>query len=234
MVQDAADSAMNDRRCIVTGESVDPDGLIRFVAGPDGIVVPDLKRSLPGRGCWVSARRSYIEKAAARNLFSRALRRKVRVPDDLAGMVDALLARQTTGALAMARKAGDLVSGAMQVDKTLRAGRAIALLHAGEAAADGVRKLDQARRATVHLGGSDVPVFMLLSAEQMGLAFGSGNVIHAAVLDGRGGHAALRRLEALRDYRTGSDGRPRAAGADTGHLAVAAGGHGTAKETDQE
>jgi len=234
MTLNEADIAMNERRCIVTGESADADGLIRFVAGPDGMVVPDLKRTLPGRGCWVTARRAMVDKAVSKKLFARALRRKVDVPDDLGALVDRLLVRQATGALSMARKAGALVSGAMQVDKAVRAGRATALLHALHAAPDGIRKLDQARRATVHLGGPDVLVFMLLDDEQMGLAFGGGNVIHAAVLDGRGGHAALRRLEALRDYRTGPDMRPASPDAGAGLLAGTAGGHVTAKETDQE
>lgn len=229
-----ADSTMNARRCIVTGKSGDADGLIRFVAGPDGTVLPDLKRNLPGRGCWVSARRAMVDKAARKALFARALRRKVVVPVELGALVDDLLVRQVTGTLAMARKAGALVSGATQVDKAVRSGRARAVLHASEAAPDGVRKLDQARRATVHLGGPDAMVFKLLDAEQMGLAFGSGNVIHAAVLDGRGGDAALRRLETLRDYRTGSDERPLDAGDGVGRLAVPAGAHVTVKETDQE
>ena len=81
MDTDEADIAMNERRCIVTGRSADADRLIRFVAGPDGLVVPDLKRNLPGRGCWVSAQRTYIDKAAARNPFARALKRKVTVPE---------------------------------------------------------------------------------------------------------------------------------------------------------
>lgn len=234
MALDEMENAMNVRRCIVTGQSADADGLIRFVAGPDDVVVPDLKRNLPGRGCWVTAQRPIVDKAAAKNLFARALRRKVTAPVELGTLVDDLLVSQAAGALAMARKAGALVSGATQVDKAVRSGRARAVLHATEAAPDGVRKLDQARRATVHLGGPDAEVFRLLDAEQMGLAFGSGNVIHAAVLDGRGGDAALRRLEALRDYRTGSVGRLPQASAETGRLVSTAAAHVTVKETDQE
>ena len=216
--------AMNERRCIVTGQSGDADALIRFVAGPDGDVVPDLKRSLPGRGCWVTATRAMVDRAASKNLFARALRRKVSVPVELGALIDHLLVRQATSALSMARKAGCLVSGAAKVDKALRDGHALALIHAAEAAPDGVRKLDQARRATVHLGGPDVAVFRLLDAEQMGLAFAGGNVIHAAVLDGHAGHAALRRLIALRDYRNGSSERPEMDGRR----------HVTVRKTDQE
>lgn len=226
-------AAMNDRRCIVTGQSDRADRMIRFVAGPDGAVVPDIKRNLPGRGCWVTARRDCVDKAAAKTLFARALKSKVSVPADLGGLVDDLLARHAVGALAMARKAGHLVSGASKVDNALRAGKAIALLHAREAAADGVRKLDQARRATVHLGGPDVVVFALLSAEQMGLAFAGGNAIHAAVLDGRAGDAALRRLEALRDYRSDPRERPTEAGHGSGGPMKSGDTYAAVEETDQ-
>ena len=52
------DDLMNERMCIVTRETLPADEMIRFVAGPDGSVVPDLKRTLPGRGCSVKAERS--------------------------------------------------------------------------------------------------------------------------------------------------------------------------------
>ncbi len=192
---------MNDRTCIVTGKAGPSEALIRFVAGPDGDVVPDLRGNLPGRGCWVSATREAVEKAVARNHFKRGLKTDVRADAGLPDLVDALLMRQVTGALAMARKTGDLVSGHAQVDKAVRSGKALTVLHALEAADDGVRKIDQARRATVHLGGPDIGNHRMLSAEQIGLAFGGGHVIHAAVLDGRTGDAALRCLQALTHYR---------------------------------
>ena len=87
---------MNDRTCIVTRRPAGPDELIRFVVGPDGAVVPDLKRNLPGRGCWVTADREHVEKATKKGLFARAFKSgafksEVTVPADLGGMVDRLL-----------------------------------------------------------------------------------------------------------------------------------------------
>ncbi|MGQ3038966.1 MAG: DUF448 domain-containing protein, partial [Neoaquamicrobium sediminum] len=67
-------NAASERTCIVTRQGGSPDGLIRFVAGPDMDVVPDLKRNLPGRGCWVTAERTILDKAVAKNLFARALK----------------------------------------------------------------------------------------------------------------------------------------------------------------
>src|SRR6185436_4690726 len=102
---------MNDRTCIVTRRQGAADELIRFVAGPDGALVPDLKRNLPGRGCWVSAERLHVERAVARKLFGRALKQEVAVPVDLGETVDRLLARAALGALGLARKAGSIAMG---------------------------------------------------------------------------------------------------------------------------
>ena len=197
---------MNDRTCIVTRQSAEPDRLVRFVAGPDASVVPDLKRKLPGRGCWVTAERLFVDKAAAKKLFSRALKQEVTIPADLGGLVDRLMTQAALGSLGLARKAGKLTTGATQVDKSVRSGAALAVLHATEAAADGVRKIDQARRATVHLGGPDIAAYKLFSESELGLALGATNVIHAAVLAGDAGTAAVKRMEALDRYRGGSPG----------------------------
>lgn len=195
---------MNDRTCIVTRQAGDPEGLIRFVVGPDSSVVPDIKRKLPGRGCWVSANRRLVDEAARKNLFRRAFKADVVVAPDLGEMVDRILAQHALGAMGLARKAGLVALGAAKVEATVRSGEAAAVLHAREAQADGVRKITQARRATVHLGGPDIPAYKLFSEAELGLALGGANVIHAAVLAGDAGKAALKRVVALDRYRGGS------------------------------
>jgi predicted RNA-binding protein YlxR (DUF448 family) len=195
---------MNDRTCIASRQRRDPDELIRFVVGPDGAVVPDLKRNLPGRGCWVTADRLHVAQATSKNLFSRAFKRAVVVSDDLPDDVDALLARSALGLLGLARKAGVVALGATKVETLVRSGEAAAVLHAQEAAEDGVRKIAQARRAVVHLGGPRIPAFKLFPESELGLALGGTNVIHAAVLAKDAGAAAVRRLHALDRYRGGS------------------------------
>ncbi|WEX09263.1 RNA-binding protein [Chelativorans sp. AA-79] len=192
---------MNDRTCIVTRETRQPDQLIRFVADPDGMVVPDLKRKLPGRGCWVGAEKALVEKAAAKNLFARSLKAPVKVPPELAEMVESLLASGALGALGLARKAGAVALGAAKVEAGVRSGKVMAVLHAREASEDGVRKIANARKSIVHVGGPVVPAYKLFSEAELGLALGATNVIHAAVLDRGPGEAALRRIEALALYR---------------------------------
>lgn len=195
---------MNDRTCIVTRKAGAADDLIRFVVGPDSSVVPDLKRNLPGRGCWVTAERTHVERAAAKGLFPRAFKAKVGVPDDLARLVDELLARAALGSLGLARKAGALALGAAKVDGAVRSGKALLVLHAAEASEDGVRKITQGRRATLALGGPAIPAYKLFSEPELGLALGATNVIHAAVLAGDAGRAVEKRIVALDRYRGGS------------------------------
>lgn len=195
---------MNDRTCIVTRRQVEPDELIRFVVGPDNFVVPDLKRNLPGRGCWVTADRLHMDQAAGRNHFARAFRKDVRVPPELGAMVDGLLAKAALGIFGLARKAGAVALGAAKVESAVRSGKALLVLHAQEASEDGVRKITQARRATAYAGGPEIYAYKLFSETELSLALGATNVIHAAVLAQDAGNAVLKRMVALDRYRGGS------------------------------
>lgn len=204
------DEGMNGRTCIATREAGTPDTLIRFVATPDGIVVPDLKRQLPGRGCWIGVERSRIETAMAKNLFARALRRPVTVPADLADQVDRLLVAQVTGMMNLARKAGQFVFGTMKVDTAVRSGAALAVFHSLDAAPDGVRKISQARKAW-HLGmetEAEIPSFQLFGGAEMEQLMGQNAFIHAAALAGQAGEGVVKRANLLERYRNG--GRTRA------------------------
>src|ERR1700722_15220998 len=103
--------ASRQRRDLVSGEVMDEARLIRFVAGPGGVVVPDLARKLPGRGLWVAANRAAVETAARKGGFSRSAKTKLSAPADLAEQVDRLLAKRVLDGLGLARRAGDLTSG---------------------------------------------------------------------------------------------------------------------------
>ena len=192
---------MNDRTCIVTRKAGSAEELIRFVAAPDGTVTPDLKRALPGRGCWVEARRSVVEEATRKNLFARALKEGVTVSDDLAELIDRLLARAFSGTLGLARKAGLVALGSAKIEAAIRKGEPLLVLHALDAADDGVRKLDQARKAVAMTGGPVIPALKLLPGVEMDLALGGGNVIHAAVLKGPAGESLVKKAYKLARYR---------------------------------
>ncbi len=194
-------SLLNERTCIVTRVAQDRARLIRFVAAPDSTVTPDLKGVLPGRGCHVSARRETLELAMKRKLFARALKRDVIIPADLAEQVERLLVRNALGSLGLLRKAGQLFTGAAKVEDLVRGGRAAFTLHATDGAVDGVRKIDQARRATLALDGPDIPAFRLFTSGEMSLALGGENVIHAAATDGGAAKGSRERLQLLQQFR---------------------------------
>lgn len=202
---DFPDEGMNGRTCIVTRQAGTPDTLIRFVAAPDGMVVADLKRQLPGRGCWIGAERSRIEQAMAKNVFARALKRKVTVPADLADQIDRLLVGQLAGMMNLGRKAGQFISGTMKVDAAVRSGAALAVFHSLDAAKDGVRKIDQARKAW-HLGmetEAEIPSFRPFGGVEMEELMGQNAFIHAAALAGQAGEGVVKRANLLEMYRKG-------------------------------
>src|SRR6478752_405496 len=136
------DRSATMRMCAVSREVRPIDELIRFVVAPSGEVMADLKRKLPGRGLWVSASRRVVAEAVRRHQFGKGFKRDVRVAPTLAADTEALLVRSVVEALAMAAKAGQVVSGFSKVENALGQGQAVALLHASDGAADGIRKLD--------------------------------------------------------------------------------------------
>jgi len=162
--------------------------MIRFVLSPQGEVVPDLAGRLPGRGVWVTADRSLVQRAVRKRLFSRGFRAQAKVPEDLADRLEAQLARRLIELIGLARKAGQAVAGFEKVRARLREGRVGALIEASDGAPDGKEKLARLARG--------VPVIEALAGHELGLAFGRDFAIHAA-LD-RGGFADRAIAEALR------------------------------------
>lgn len=182
-----------DRRCIATGEAQPRDGLIRFVLGPDGAVMPDLAEKLPGRGVWASATRTALDKAVAKGLFSRGLKTKVDAPADLSDQVERLLTRRLTDSVALARKAGAAVCGFERVRETLLGGRVALLFAASDGAEGGKSKLRGL--------AEDAKTCSVLSSVELGLAFGRETVIHAALLDGGITKRVLREVGRLEGFR---------------------------------
>jgi predicted RNA-binding protein YlxR (DUF448 family) len=173
--------AHRERRDIVTGEVMPEERLIRFVATPDGSVMPDLGRKLPGRGLWVEATREAVDTAARRGLFSRAAKTKLSAPADLADQVQLGLERRCLERVGLARRAGVLISGFEKTSAALASGKVAWLVEASDGSADGRRKLLQIARKLPR----PPKVCGCFSDEQLGLATGAGHVIHSAFLAGR-------------------------------------------------
>ena len=201
------DRSATMRMCAVTREVRPIDELIRFVVSPQSEVIPDLKRKLPGRGLWVSASHRAVAEAVRRNQFSKGFKRDLRVAPTLATDTESLLVRSVIDALAMAAKAGQAVSGFSKVEDALEQRQAEALIHASDGAVDGIRKLDAIARQNAGINDEShkFPVVTVLTSEQLDLALGRSNVIHAALLAGPASKTLLSRSQVLVRYRMADD-----------------------------
>ena len=169
-----SDTAGSERTCIVTGTKDVPEAMLRFALGPDGSVVPDLRRKLPGRGVWTRLSFDTVSRAAAKQAFSRAFRAKVEAPASLAETVGALLERDALQSLSIANKAGLVVAGAFKVDSAIEAGGVVALIQASDGAADGAAKRVQALRVKLGPEADAVVRVDLFESAPIGFGIGAG------------------------------------------------------------
>lgn len=188
----------SERRCIVSGAVGAPDGLVRFVIGPDGSVVPDIDERLPGRGLWVTADRDVLARALAKGAFARAAGRKVGVDPALVERVANLIALRAIALLGLARRGGAAVAGYEKVRAALAqdregAGRAALVLEARDAGAD-------ARKRLVAAIGTRT-VLRVLEGAELASAFGRDMVAHVAVAGGRLAAEIERECRRLSGFR---------------------------------
>ena len=199
-LEDAADAAADDedgdepetgplRRCAVTRERLPVGQMIRFVIGPDRMVVPDLAARLPGRGIWLSARGDVIETARTRGAFARAARGAVSVPADLRSDLLLALVRRIGDTLGLARRAGQAIFGFARAREWLETGRVGLVMQASDGSPD-----ERAR----FVGGraTGVAVVTPLDGARLGAIFGRDHVVHVVVAPGR--LAEMLRIEAAR------------------------------------
>jgi len=200
--KDGDDRRARERLCVAT-RVVRPVGeLVRFVPSPDGVLTPDLKRVLPGRGVWVTATRRTFEEAARKKAFARSLKRPVTLPEGLADIIDKLLERAALDMLSFANKAGLVASGHAKVMERIEARGAVAVIQAVDGAEDGARKLASATRRAYVEARAPVLITNFRSAD-LDLALGRTNVIHAALAAGPAVSGFLERVVALDFWRDG-------------------------------
>jgi predicted RNA-binding protein YlxR (DUF448 family) len=185
--------AEGTRRCILSGERGEAEGLLRFVIGPGSRVVPDVSGNLPGRGYWLTPTRAAVEEAALRGVFAKAARQPVVADIDLADQVERLLARRCLDLLGLARRAGAVTVGFEPVRAALRADRVAVLVAARDGAMDG--------RAKLRALAPKVRRVEAFAVDELSLALGRENVVHAALAPGRAAErffAEARRLGGFR------------------------------------
>ena len=201
-----------ERFCVVAREVRPVGELIRFVVGPDGAVVPDIRRNLPGRGLWVTATYQAVDQAFRRKLFAKGFKRDVRTDAGLADNVGLLLERAALDALSITGKAGEIVTGFSKVEaaigKNPHLGGLLGLLHASDGSTEGLRKVEALLRRNDEGETHEIPVIRAFSGTQLDLALGRSNVIHAALLAGPASQGFLSRCQRMLRFRTGETSMP--------------------------
>jgi predicted RNA-binding protein YlxR (DUF448 family) len=193
-----------DRFCALTRDLKPVAEMIRFVVGPAGEAVPDVKRKLPGRGIWITASRAAIDEAVKRNVFARGFKRDLKVAENLAAQTEDLLTRAALDALAVAGKAGLVVGGFAKVEAAIGGKRLLALIHASDGAEDGKRKLAAALQRENTAESREIAIIEAFTGAELDLALNRSNVVHAALLAGPGSETFLARVARLARFRTGN------------------------------
>jgi predicted RNA-binding protein YlxR (DUF448 family) len=189
------------RRCVLTRERLPKTEMIRFVLGPDRVIVPDLAGRLPGRGIWLSARGDVIETARVQGTLARAFARAARgpatVPADLRVVLEAGLSRRIGELLGLARRAGQAVAGFQKAREWLRSGRAGLVLQASDGSTEErARFLSGAGAGEPGREEQTIPLAPLRAAE-LGTVFGRDHVVHVAVARGRLAEALVNETKRL-------------------------------------
>jgi len=207
-----------ERKCILTGEHGGRAALIRLALDDAGGVHADLGARAPGRGAWLSPDRALIATAAAKGKLRGVLMRafkttRIAVADDLAETIATGLERRALDRLGLENKAGHLIWGSERIADALGSGRARLLLHAADAAPDGSAKLDgKARGAPRAVAVAVLPA----GREQLSLALGRENVVHAAVCDPAAATRVLAAVDRWRAFNGMNSHQPAAAAGDEG------------------
>lgn len=192
------DGSGPQRSCIACRREGEKQTFLRFVLAPDGVVTPDLEEKLPGRGAYVCKSRSCLLEAVAKRQFGRSFKGKAVQPD--AGALDSLLQqsmeKRIGGYLALAAKAGAVVSGGEAVERSLKGSTSprLLLLTTDISPAIGERLRGMAERAGVQ-------VVQVLSKDKVGQLLGKESDRSAvAVLTDGFARSLQRDIERYRSY----------------------------------
>jgi predicted RNA-binding protein YlxR (DUF448 family) len=206
---------VNDRKCILSGESESREGLIRLALGPDDIVLPDVRARAPGRGAWIGVNRAALDVANAKGKLKGALARtfksgSVSAPADLGARIAEALERDALNRLGLESRSGAVLIGSEKIQDAARKGQVRLLMHAADASADGTRKLDQAWRVGSNAEGSDLRGMTLpVGRTILSLALGRENAVHVAVTDRAAAERVKSAIGRWRDFiGSGPDAEP--------------------------
>jgi predicted RNA-binding protein YlxR (DUF448 family) len=164
--------------CQISGKEAESADMLRFVLSPDGELTPDLGQKLPGESIWLANQRDLVAPLAAK-FATPVADLQAGAPESLELRLERLMRQQAHGILGLMRKSGAVVMGFMKVEAALKKGQIVLLFAAHDGAENGRQALAQKARAM------DIRLCALFSADELGMAFGRENVIHAGLTDAR-------------------------------------------------
>ena len=184
--------AVDERKCIVSGEVLPKENLLRFVVTPDNQIVPDFKKKLAGKGIWVSNSKSMLKKAIDKNIFSKAAKKTVKTDSELVEIVEGLLKKHGLNTISLARKAGILLTGFEKVSESIKKNKAAFILEAEDAGADGHNR--------IMLLAKNLEVFRIYKVEELDKALNKVNTVHAAFLQSEMAKQIRNEFSKLEDF----------------------------------
>jgi predicted RNA-binding protein YlxR (DUF448 family) len=118
------------RTCIGCRKILDQGMLVRYVLSPQGQVVVDYNRKLPGRGVYTCIDKQCLEAAVKRRQFDRAFKGPIERPcrEILLRSLGEQIEKRVLNLLGMARKSAVAVSGSRAVSAVLTAQKAPGLV----------------------------------------------------------------------------------------------------------
>ena len=152
------------RSCLGCREVKGKEELLRFVLTPERTLIPDPQGKLPGRGAYTCWKRACLEQAVAKRQFSRSFKGEVRSGSsaELAQLVAERLEERIASYLALANKAGKIVSGSDAVLDALRKGTPELLILAADISPESGEKFTAAAARVA------VATYFLFTKERLG------------------------------------------------------------------
>lgn len=184
--------AEETRKCIVCGEVLHKEKLLRFTLTPDNQIVPDFKKKLPGKGIWVRNSKQALSMAIDKNLFAKAAKKNVKVNLELVDMVESLLHKRALDAISLARKAGAIVFGFEKVCDAIKKNKVAFVLEAADAGVDGYNKIMNLAK--------NLEVFRTFNVEELDKELDKVNTVHIAFLHGEMAKAVQVEISRLEDF----------------------------------
>ena len=129
-----------ERTCIGCRKNAAQKELVRYVLAPDGALLVDYRQRLPGRGAYTCPDAVCIAAAVRRGQFARTFRRQLPAvtAEDLLAALQNQVREQILGLIAVARKAGQVLSGSSLVLDALTGSEPPALVLVASDVSEGI------------------------------------------------------------------------------------------------